>query len=42
MKISNFEPKELKKVVNKLESRVLKLKKKEPLFSKIKQWLFGY
>ena len=41
MKISSFEPKELKATVKKLESRASTLKKQEPLFSKIKRWLFG-
>ena len=41
MKISNYEPEELKAVVKKLESRASTLKKKESLLSKIKQWLFG-
>jgi len=41
MKVNNFEPKELKAIVKKLESRVSILKKKESLLHKLKRWLFG-
>ena len=41
MKINNYEPKELKSIVKKLESKLSIIKKKEPLFSIIKRWLFS-
>jgi len=41
MKIDNFEPKELASVVRRLESKVFGLKRRIPLLSRIKEWLFG-
>ena len=41
MKIDKFEPKDLKRIVKKIEIDLVALKKKEPLLHKLKRWLLG-
>ncbi len=42
MKIGNFEPKELIKIVNELDIKASSLKKKVPLLKRIKQWILYF